>query len=255
MKQLNLDEIVQNVNRKYDIDLKNLLSSYEIGYKSLYIYMYLLSQEIRKEYYNVVADNDESNHRAFNIRNLASAFDVEIIVEELKNPYIWKVSMESYFDQFYTRRIYVNKDIGDYSKRAAIAISLSSFIINYIVYSDTEKVYSLTYSNFVIPKNPHLQMATILAAFIMMPIDLVIDVFEEYLIDENNDGFKPIFPNYFRFFGYFPDSFKIADVYATIFFNHIHFLGNILYNYKSEHGINLSEICEKIRKHTDFFVS
>ena len=249
---LNLDEILERTNRKYNIDLKNLLSSYDIGYKKLYIYMFVFAEEIRNAFFEIFPKN--KGGYAFDIYGLAKSFNITLTEKDLsgtpQQDFTYSPAMYSYYDLYEYRTIRINEMIGDYSKRATLAISLSCFIVNYVrgIDSGSYSIYSKT--PFFSDGFNSLPSA-ILATFIMMPISNVLDIFSLYTAEAMRSVNERT--TLFTLLANLGGRFHIADFFTALFFDRIQTLAIILYDYKGELGIDLHEFCKDIQKYKYLF--
>ena len=251
MKQLNLDEIIERTNRKYGINLKNLLSSYDIGYKKLYIYMFVFAEEIRNAFFELFPE--EALKIAFDIYGLAKALNVKITETDLsdsKHDFTYR-PMYSYYDLYRGRRtIYISEIIGDYSKRATLAITLSCFIVNYVRGIDNG-VYSIFAKPPFFSDGFNSLPSQILAAFIMTSMSDVLELFDVYtaqsmqLVNEQTSLYSLL--------GYLGGRFHISDYFIELFFSHIQTLVIILHDCNGEFVIDLHKFCEKVKAYNYLF--
>ena len=252
MEQLNLDEIIKKNNRKYDISLKNLLSSYDIGYKKLYIYMFLFAEEIRNAYFELFPEHNVKF--AFDIYGLAESLNVKILEKDLsdlpKRDFTYSPAIYSYYDLYHGRTIYISEMIGDYSKRASLAITLSCFIVNYVRGIDNG-VYTIFAKAPFFSDGFNSLPSSLLATFIMMPMSDVFELFDTHTtqaIRLNNER-----TSLYSLLGYLGGRFHIADFFTELFFDRVQTLVIILYDYNGEFGINLHKFCEKVKQYKHLF--
>ena len=246
--KISLEEIVETINTKYNIDLKKLLESYETGYKSIYIFLYLLAEEILKQF--------QYEKGVVNMRDLCSAFNIEIIEVNLKlSDDIFINDFCGYYDELYIhnrqiKTIYLRKEISfDCAGKHTLAMVLSNFIIASII-KDTEPSIYHSYHRGRFSKNPQTQLRTILASFLQMPLNTVLDMSVNYIENEKKYAINLDFYEYMQ---YLSSKLHLTAYDTVIILQNIMYLAEILYNYNGELGIELDDICKKIKNYSILF--
>lgn len=121
--------------------------------------------------------------------------------------------------------IYVNEDLGDLTKRYVIAHELAHFLLN-----DNKDGYSYTQYciGSMLPSNSEEHLCDIAASFLLMPIEIVLDLMKSY-IDENKN--KKIEGN--KWLMFLGRRLGISDYYTIVFYQNIKYLASILYKYQN----------------------
>lgn len=250
--KLNLDEIIENTNRKYGINLKDILSAYDIGYKKLYISMFLLAEEIRNAFFEIFPE--KSLKFTFDIYGFAEALDVKVVDTDLtlqQDGIYNEESLVSFYGRYNGKRyIYMNQTISSLRSRFILALTLSCFIINYTRGIDTG-TYSIYVNTPFFSDGMNMLPSSILATFILMSMRDFLEVFHLHTIQEMQivNGKANLYTLYAELY----ERFYIIGPHAPIFFYRMQNLIMILHDYNGELGVNLSEFCEQIEEFVDLF--
>ncbi len=128
-------------------------------------------------------------------------------------------------------KIYINADISGLERRYVIAHEVSHYIIDSI-YNNKVRRYCTTP---VFPKDSSEQSCDMLASFLLMPLENVMEYFKCFRDEKMKAGEKP---RKVEFIKYLASKFILTDLQAAMSFEHVRHLAGVLYEksifYKSQ---------------------
>lgn len=171
--------------------------------------------------------------RATDIRGLVEMAGIEIIEKPLAS-FNDRFSHETsgYLDCYDYKKdefqwtIYVNNALGDLTKRYIIAHELAHFLIK--GNKEVQEVYTRYCVSPLFPKDMEEQLCDIVASFLLMPIDSVLDLMKEYIARRNNEKIDTF--EWLRFLGC---QMGVSDYHTVICYQNVRYLGGFLYSSKS----------------------
>ena len=119
-------------------------------------------------------------------------------------------------------KIYINADISGLERRYVIAHEVSHYIIDSI-YNNKVRRYCTTP---VFPKDSSEQSCDMLASFLLMPLENVMEYFKCFRDEKMKAGEKP---RKVEFIKYLASKFIITDLQAAMSFEHVRHLAGVLY--------------------------
>lgn len=205
--------------------------------KKIYLKCYYLTTELLQ------AENlFEENNKAINIRKLADSLGIDIIEMKIhqENP-VFTHGIRGYLDTVNTRnnsdthrKLYIDKDMGDLTKRYIIAQEIGRYLL-YPVTGTTD-----VYKNSLFSLNQEEQICDIFASFLLMPINVVIDIMNEYLCSYDKNSNADMY-DWLKYLGF---KLGISDYHTVICFQNIRYLAGIITE-------NKQEFSKKIKKDYD----
>lgn len=187
--------------------------------------------------------------RAIDIRSLVKMLGIKIIEKPLvssKERFYQETS--GYLDCYDYKKnefqwtIYVNNDMGDLSKRYIIAHELAHFLLK--KNKEEQGVYTRYCVSPLFPKSIEEQLCDIVASFLLMPIDIVLDLMKEYLMEHTNEKINTF--EWLRFLGC---QMGVSDYHTVICYQNVRYLGGFLYGCKDMYkSVGLGGIIEKIEE-------
>lgn len=117
--------------------------------------------------------------------------------------------------------IYINENLGDLSKRYAVAHEIAHYYFKEI---GTENVNHCI--KMLFPKTGIEQLCDIMASFLLMPIEKVLKLLNAYLAAKSEEGACPVYAeDCLRYLGH---ELKISDFHVMLCYQHVLYLGGIL---------------------------
>lgn len=231
---------------------KEGLERIERDMESVYIGIYLLTKEIRKQ---VSCEMQTSEKNYVDIREIANYFHISVSDRELNSEQdIFINEISGYLDVYdyergnYKWSIYLNRDIGELSKRYVIAHELSHYFINR---SKGIRITKYCVNPFF-PGTGEEQICDIMSSFFLMPIIMVLETLERYISQKNKDGKIPVeIYDWMRYLAY---EMKIPESYIMICYQNVRYLGGLLCDKELGYAEGkLDEEIKAIREHRELF--
>ncbi len=191
--------------------------------KMMYLKLFDISAEIlsktEKVHYQSKMTTD--------IRQIVKEHGIEIVEKEgiAKSSYFFN-EIAGYLDHYgiitnYTIFLEDNQD--ELSKRYVLAYEFA----HYLLYNPKSGGTKFC-TNMLFFTSQENQLCDILAAFLMMPIESVLRAMESYTQEKKNSSQRLIYTNeWLRYLAY---QFKLSDYHTTLCYQHIQYLGAILYH-------------------------
>lgn len=179
-------------------------------------------------------------NKAIDIRALAKAFDIDIVEMKINRADdVFRYGTPGYLDYYdyqpqkYQWTIFVNKAMGDLTKRYIIAHELGHYFLKYK--GDGENVKFCT--NPLFPKNQEEQLCDLMASFLLMPIELVLEIMSEYV--DSYIGKETIdMYEWLRHLGF---QLSVSDYHTVSCFQNVRYLGGLIYEKKGNYVYNGSD--------------
>ena len=222
-----MSNIEKNCNLNKALELSSSMNLEKIYLDCFcYVKRILEKQEICK--------SDFFINRAIDIRALARAYGVDVIEINMKmNNEIFKHGTLGYLDYYCGKwTIYVNEAMGDLTKRYIIAHELGHYFLEFD--NDVSKIEY--YKNPLFPKSCEEQICDIMASFLLMSIETVFEIMQEY-VKKNVKGGIDMY-EWLNHLGY---ELGVSDYHTVGCFQNVRYLAGFIYEKKGDyiyHGSN-----------------
>lgn len=234
---MQLESLDGSVDDLFTIHISSIQSMEEI-----YLTIYKKVNDILAFHYPQGLPQD----RSVDVRKLAEKLHIEIIEKTLGSRRdFFSHEVMGYLECFdykkgeYQWSIYINEEMGDLTKRYVIAHELAHYFLK--DKSGNAVPYTKYCISPMIPKDSEEQICDIIASFLLMPIDMVLDLMEEY-IDAHRDENIGID----KWLNYLGNEMRVSDYYTVIFYQNVRYLGGILYsNYQNKRNDSKDMIYKK----------
>lgn len=236
--------------------IKKIEISLDLSMKDLYLSSFYLAQSIL----DIFSEKYPSEKKAVDIRGLATAFQVEIIEKNLQlDSCIFTQGMLGYLDYYnhkykeYPWTIYVNNNMGSLTKRYVIAHELAHFFLNYSLCKGNISCYT----NPLFPKKEEEQLCDIIACFLLMPIDKVLELMKKYI--ENCKSQTNCSVDMYDWLTHLGSIMGVSDYHTVSCFQNVRYLGGIIFESKGEwKKIGEKDYCaqvyEKMKEYPSIFL-
>lgn len=207
------------------------LESLEKNIGDLYVELYEYTTHILTE----KLDYFSGEQKAVNVYKLAKMYNIKIVEKNLESKKdLFSQEVVGYLDFYCGITIYVNEDIGDYTKRYAVAHEIGHYLAEqyWEEYSKEENetrdnVFTRYYIAPRLPKTVEEQACDIIASFLLMPVSTVLDLMEEYIKEAQNSVNQRI--TIYSLLGYLGGRLHVEDYYTSLCFQNIKYLCAALY--------------------------
>lgn len=231
---------------------KEKLEKIERNMESVYLEIYMMTKAIHRQ---VLPEGLvlEKNH--VNIREIANYFHISVIDSELnseQDTFINEISgyldVYDYEQENYKCCIYVNRNIGELSKRYVIAHELSHYF-----WGKIRKNHDLMFCvNPFFPRTGEEQICDIMSSFFLMPITTILEVLGKYIVQKKKDGKIPV--DEYDWMRYLSYEMKISEFHVTTCYQNVRYLGGLLYNKELGYaGGKMDEEIKAVKEHPDLF--
>lgn len=206
--------------------------------EKIYLYLYTEATQTLKSFYK----EGIPQSTAIDIKEVAKSLGINVIEKNMESANeLFTNETMGYLDGFAYQgsdikwSIYVNDALGDLAKRYVIAHELAHYLL--------KKNDRISFTKYCIgsmmPKHPEELLCDIEASFLLMPIESVFELMDDYIKEHKNT--KVDSNKWLTFLG---RSLGISDYYTLIFYQNIRYLAAFLYYGKSKG--DLSEETYKI---------
>lgn len=175
--------------------------------------------------------SQENEGMAVDIRAVVKYFGLDIVESEMhSNRNFFKNEVMGFIDIYAGKNggtIYINQNLGDLSKRYAIAHEFAHYYFDYFDKSNVNSGGSVKNCiKMLFPKTAMEQLCDIMAAFLLMPIKRVLKLMSGYLEVKSAEGACPVYAeDCLRYLGH---ELKISDFHVALCYQHVLYLGGIL---------------------------
>ena len=195
--------------------------------------------------------------KAINIRELAKKYNIDIVEKKfIRKNNIFEYEVQGYLDYYdfepgnYKWTIYVNEEMGDLTKRYTIAHELGHYFL---------KTESTKYcNNPLFPKTSEEQLCDLIASYLLLPIETVFVVMQEY-IEKCRKRRRDISINLYDWLEYLGATMGVSLYHTIICFQNVRHLGGILYENISNNQVNnkykpmIEELAPVLREYSHLF--
>lgn len=232
------------INESTDFNTPTLNLSFSQSLKEIYLNSFCYAKEILQ---NQTSNEQRiSFDRATDIRAIAKSFNINIVEIGMNRDHeIFRHALPGYLDYYdykpnkFSWTIYVNKTMGDLTKRYIIAHELAHFFIKHPSYKGGIKYCA----NPLFPKTSEEQMCDLLASFLLMPIEKVFDIMTEYIENHRTNDLLDMY-EWLRYLGC---ELGISDYHTITCFQNVRYLAGIIYEIKGNYIYNQNrDYCKKV---------
>lgn len=226
--------------------------------EEIYLLIYRRTKEILNDFHERVSSKNKST----DIKSLIALCGIEVIEKSLtvySNQFYYK--MFGYLDYYdyingqYQWKMYVNKTMNSRIRRYSMAHELAYFLLK------EDKCEKNAFTRYYVypffSKNLEEQLSDIIASFLLMPLDLSMEIMKEYL-DQHQD--KEI--DVFEWIQYLGDKMGLSNYHAAMCYQNIRYLAGIL-SEGGKKGMNtignqyeqqdFEDIFEKLEQYQELF--
>lgn len=203
---------------------KNMVSEEKSikGVKDLYISLYEQTNTILNE----KLDYFSNEKAAVDIYELAKQYDIKIVEKNLESQKdLFSQEVVGYLDSYHGKTIYINEEVGDYTKRYGVAHEVGHYLVREAEMKD--KVFACYFATPRFLKTSEEQVCDLIASFLLMPISTVLDLMEVYIKQSQQMVNERI--TTYSWLGYLGGKLHVADYYTSLCFQNIKYLGAFLY--------------------------
>lgn len=207
--------------------VKNMVNDVE-SIKKLYIELYNQTTQILHEKLNYFTPGSN----AVDIYELARVYGIKIIEKNLESPRdYFSQEVVGYLDSYFGKTIYINEEVGDYTKRYGVAHEIGHYLVRREEI-ENDKVLACYFTTPLFLKTSEEQVCDLIASFLLMPISTVLDLMEAYIKESKQLENERI--TTYSWLGYLGQKLHIADYYTSLCFQNIKYLGAFLYENAQE---------------------
>lgn len=196
--------------------------------ENVYLKLYKRANDILNDYYK----EGIPKSTAIDIKEVAKSKRINVIEKNMEsanelfnNETMGYLDGFAYPDSGIKWSIYVNDALGDLTKRYVIAHELA----HYDLKNDDNALFTKYCIGSMMPKHPEELLCDIEASFLLMPIESVFELMDNYIKEHKNT--KVDSNRWLTFLG---RSLGISDYYTLIFYQNIRYLAGFLYYGKSK---------------------
>ena len=228
---------------------------FPIDEKNIYFTVYNAVNKIMKAYREAKYDKEP----AIDVYKLAEFLDIKVVERSIvTKEKLFKDEIVGFIDQFDFGfgndecMIYVNENIGELSKRYVIGHEIGHYILN-----NGQQKNKVEYCRSIMfPKNIKERICDLAASFILMPIEYVMKVMDDFCEDKRKKEDIPIEPDDWLY--YVGSKFKLSNYHTILCYQDIRNLAGVLYSFAladkdNNNSSDNNEIRNKLLNHLQLF--
>lgn len=195
-----------------------------MGIEEIYILIYKRIKEILDDFHKRVPSKDKTT----DIKKLITLCGIEIIEKSLtvhSDQFCYKMfgylAYDNYVSAQYQWKMYVNKTMSSLNRRYAMAHQLAYFLLKK---DKCEKHACTRYDVYpFFSKNPEELLSDIITSFLLMPLDLIIEIMKEYLEQHQKKEMDA-----FGWIQYLGNKVRLSNYHTVMCYQNIRYLAEIL---------------------------